>query len=1089
MKTVFTQIISLSISASLIACLVMLLRLVLKKSPRFIVCALWALVAVRLLVPALPESKVSLMPHQVSSGSLVEELAARPVESTLRVKKSEPRYVKIIEKNPQIPVRYQGDEAYVEVSEKTLEAPKTLGSDVMPLLAWIWLGGAALMLAYMGFSYFRIWRKVGACLKRGEGIYICDNISSPFILGIIRPKIYLPSSLKEENKAYVIAHEEAHLKRLDHLWKPLGYFLLSLHWFNPLLWAAYILLCRDIEMACDEKVTGREGRAYRQAYSEALLACSAPARLVTACPLAFGEVGVKTRIRSVLNHKKPAFWILILTLLACAVAAGCALTNRESADPSAYPGVPGSEIPATNPATTPAATSASSSSESVTQPVSESSGPTAHESSPETAPPESESREAQPLPGKKPQAVEMQEGILQAIEWARFEIDEESGSSLYRNGRGPEGFENLPDWQGWLENYEGDLWPAAPLGEEVPEWVKDLDTGRLLRIEWPYAPERLTLCGIAKDEQSATIYDFKNNNLYVSYVDMRDWLYIPESFICGTLTNMLVMAPLKDGLVVYTLESGIHEVSARGTLEDVQNLREEILRGRVAALNEGKTIGDDYPGFLIDLDGNGRAERISLEKGVGNRNALAREFYVDGKPAGTSWLRYHWGDMGMAGHEILWPDEGTFSREAEYKLYLASLDGEHITLFLESHEQTYGLSLIKEYYSDEGFNMTLRTRLRGLGKSMAEFAPCRSLEQYIAEGWLLRPEEGDELDLSGDGVRESMELELVFYGGGAHSGFPYAEVLRIADGEKKILLPGDVRHIAGSERAATIIYEGFDNAFANESGLNLRYGDLYYLENGAGGYDLIGELSLNGRTLIQRYQLTDEEWKPLEAGGDLSRALFRNIGGMPYPYPGWEGVDEAVRAYFDKEAQGHAQPAGEELAGLQKLFRNLFAGHFLLDEYEDVRDIDLSRLFYDGVTEDSVPRVSAIVPSEEERAAVAKVLGGDIGIPLMSVKRGAMEEAFLRYTAYPLAEARGEMPFTYLEAYDAYYFFKGDTANRGYSVVDAFINEDGSVTALWRGLGWEKDAFGLVTLRKTEEGWQFLSNRFLKLETIGAGTP
>lgn len=1145
MKTVFTQIISLSISASLIACLVMLLRLVLKKSPRFIVCALWALVAVRLLVPALPESKVSLMPRQVSSGSLVEEFAARPVEATLRVKKSEPRYVKIIEKNPQIPVRYQGDEAYVEVSEKTLEAPKTLGSDVMPLLAWIWLGGAALMLAYMGFSYFRIWRKVGACLKRGEGIYICDNISSPFILGIIRPKIYLPSSLKEENKAYVIAHEEAHLKRLDHLWKPLGYFLLSLHWFNPLLWAAYILLCRDIEMACDEKVTGREGRAYRQAYSEALLACSAPTRLVTACPLAFGEVGVKTRIRSVLNHKKPAFWILILTLLACAVAAGCALTNRESSDAPTGPDIPGTEMPATTPAQE----------ESTAQSPSE------------THPGEDSLSRVQPawLKLLDQALTPEQEGVLQAKQVA-FWPAVFQGKALYGEGprgsrqMGPESFVFQEQYRNTclLDRVNKRLLTAqqeSPVGAysldqcrdprllavishregemdssiycvldtesvfffrieylqglqqvdvlKLPEGLTGTDvsymesyaissvsdglllyTGRGCYLnregssEWDlfeggrvapsYEAEQQISCWSDPETGRIILYNTRGEHLYASALESGDWLYVPENYLFRNEQGLYVMAPRADGISVYEVEVGVNRIDLTVQAED-RNLRlGEIQTGAVVALNGGDPVTEDYPGFRIDLDGDGKTDTVTLEKGVGNHDTLAFELYVNGLPAGTSHLRYHWSELGLDKADLIFPEEATFSREAGYRMYLASLDGGTVTLFLESEEETYGLNLREVFTEEEGYSIVLSTRLRGPGKQMKDFVPCQPLEKYIEAGWLLRPFGGDELDLNGDGSRNRVEL---MYGRTAEGKcYPYAEIM----------------HFDDQPVSTPLYYEGYENIFGDERGLYFRYGDLYYVPNDLGGYDIMGELSLNGRTNVVLYQLTDQNYMPLEKGKMPSQAVYRITSNMPYPYPGWEGVDEAVRAYFDKTAQGHAQPAGEELAGLQKLFRNLFAGHFLLDEYEDVRDIDLSMLFYDGVTEDSVPRVSAIVPSEEERAAVAKVLGGDIGIPLMSVKRGVMEEAFLRYTAYPLAEARGEMPFTYLEAYDAYYFFKGDTANRGYSVVDAFINEDGSVRALWRGLGWEKDAFGLVTLRKSEEGWKILSNRFLKEEDLEA---
>ncbi len=1141
MKTVFTQIISLSISASLIACLVMLLRLVLKKSPRFIVCALWALVAVRLLVPALPESKVSLMPRQVSSGSLVEEIAAQPVESTLRVKKSEPRYVKIIEKNPQIPVRYQGDEAYVEVSEKTLEAPKTVSSDIMPFLAWIWLGGAALMLAYMGFSYFRIWRKVGACLKRGEGIYICDNISSPFILGIIRPKIYLPSSLKEENKAYVIAHEEAHLKRLDHLWKPLGYFLLSLHWFNPLLWAAYILLCRDIEMACDEKVTGREGREYRQAYSEALLACSMPARLVTACPLAFGEVGVKTRIKSVLHYKKPAFWLLTVTLLACAVAAGCALTNRESSDAPAGTDVPGTEMPATTPA------------------QEESTAP----SPSETHPGEDPLSRVQPawLKLLDQALTPEQEGVLQAKQVA-FWPAVFQGKALYGEGprgsrqMGPESFVFQEQYRNTclLDRVNKRLLTAqqeSPVGAYSLDQCRDprllavishregemdssiycvLDTESVFffRIEFLQGlqqmdvlklPEGLTGTDVSYMESYATaasdglllytnrgcylnregssewelleggsgmpsyeseqhfscwadaekariiLYNTRGGHLYASAMESGDWLYVPENYLFRNEQGLYVMAPRADGICVYEVEVGVNRIGLTVQAED-RNLRlGEIQTGAVVALNGGDPVTEDYPGFRIDLDGDGKTDTVTLEKGVGNHDTLAFELYVNGLPAGTSHLRYHWSELGLDKADLIFPEEATFSREAGYRMYLASLDGETVTLFLESEEETYGLDLREVFTEEEGYSIVLSTRLRGPGKQMKDFVPCQPLEKYIEAGWLLRPFDGDELDLNGDGSRNRVEL---MYGRTAEGKcYPYAEIM----------------HFDDQPVSTPLYYEGYENIFGDERGLYFRYGDLCYVPNDLGGYDIMGELPLNGRTIVQRYQLTDENHMPLQQGDDFTHAAYRSVGGYSRPLPGWEGVDDAIEAYFAKSARDRARLGAGELAKLRQFFEDLFVGHFLLEEYQTVTEIDPAILFYDGIPEDPWTGSGGAF-SEEEKKLVLSVLPDGFTTRLY---RAEAQMVFDRYTDYELNDVQQEIRFTYVEQLDAWYWFKGDTENRYYSIIDAYVNQDGTVTALWRSL-WTKpgqdDKYGLVTLRKSEEGWKILSNRFLKEEDL-----
>ncbi|MBQ7145356.1 MAG: hypothetical protein IJR95_01100 [Lachnospiraceae bacterium] len=1142
MKTVFTQIISLSISASLIACLVMLLRLVLKKSPRFIICALWALVAVRLLVPALPESKVSLMPRQVSSGSLVEEFAARPVEATLRVKKSEPRYVKIIEKNPQIPVRYQGDEAYVEVSEKTLEAPKTVSSDIMPFLAWIWLGGAALMLAYMGFSYFRIWRKVGACLKRGEGIYICDNISSPFILGIIRPKIYLPSSLKEENKAYVIAHEEAHLKRLDHLWKPLGYLLLAFHWFNPLLWAAYILLCRDIEMACDEKVTGREGRAYRQAYSEALFACSAPARLVTACPLAFGEVGVKTRVKSVLHYKKPAFWLLIITLLACAVAAGCALTNRESSDAPTGPDIPGTEMPATTPA------------------QEESTAP----SPSETHPGEDSLSRVQPawLKLLDQALTPEQEGVLQAKQVA-FWPAVFQGKALYGEGprgsrqMGPESFVFQEQYRNTclLDRVNKRLLTAqqeSPVGAysldqcrdprllavishregemdssiycvldtesvfffrieylqglqqvdvlKLPEGLTGTDvsymesyaissvsdglllyTGRGCYLnregssEWElfedgrvapsYEAEQQISCWSDPETGRIILYNTRGEHLYASALESGDWLYVPENYLFRNEQGLYVMAPRADGISVYEVEVGVNRIDLTVQAED-RNLRlGEIQTGAVVALNGGDPVTEDYPGFRIDLDGDGKTDTVTLEKGVGNHDTLAFELYVNGLPAGTSHLRYHWSELGLDKADLIFPEEATFSREAGYRMYLASLDGETVTLFLESEEETYGLDLREVFTEEEGYSIVLSTRLRGPGKQMKDFVPCQPLEKYIEAGWLLRPFGGDELDLNGDGSRNRVEL---MYGRTAEGKcYPYAEIM----------------HFDDQPVSTPLYYEGYENIFGDERGLYFRYGDLYYVPNDLGGYDIMGELSLNGRTIVQRYQLTDENHMPLQQGDDFTHAAYRSVGGYFRPLPGWEGVDDAIEAYFAKSARDRARLGAGELAKLRQFFEDLFVGHFLLEEYQTVTEIDPAILFYDGIPEDPWTGSGGAF-SEEEKKLVLSVLPDGFTTRLY---RAEAQTVFARYTDFKLDDVQKEIPFDYVEELDAWYWSKGDTENRHYSIVDAIVSEDGKVTALWRSL-WTKpgqdDRFGLVTLRKSDDGWKILSNRFLKEEDL-----
>lgn len=200
-------------------------------------------------------------------------------------------------------------------------------------LAFIWAAGCVILLLYAVCSYILLRRKTGAAFNNGENIYICDDIDTPFILGTLSPKIYIPSLLTEEERGYVIAHEKAHLKRLDCVWKPLGFILLAVYWFNPLSWVAYILLCRDIELACDERVIADKDIEYKKQYAMKLLNCSSPKKMVSACPLAFGEVSVKTRIKTVLNYKKPAFWLVLAAVAACVVVMVCFMTNPKSSAP------------------------------------------------------------------------------------------------------------------------------------------------------------------------------------------------------------------------------------------------------------------------------------------------------------------------------------------------------------------------------------------------------------------------------------------------------------------------------------------------------------------------------------------------------------------------------------------------------------------------------------------------------------------------------------------------------------------------------------------------------------------------------------
>lgn len=298
---------NVSISATFLILAIVLLRFVLKKAPKSLIAALWGLVAIRLILPFSLESSFSLVP----SGETI------PQEAIFSQETQHDKFTIDIITNPNYP----------ETVTQEFDAPvSSVGIDLIQL-EFLWLIGIAAMLLYALISYIIIRRKVRTSVRLRDNIYLCDNIPTPFILGIIKPQIYTPSYLNEEDMSYVIAHETAHLKRKDHIWKPLGFVLLSIYWLNPAMWLAYILLCRDIELACDERVIKEMGTDIKKPYSQALINCSAPKRAIAACPLAFGEVGVKNRIKSVLSYKKPAFWVIIVAVILSIAVAVCFMTN------------------------------------------------------------------------------------------------------------------------------------------------------------------------------------------------------------------------------------------------------------------------------------------------------------------------------------------------------------------------------------------------------------------------------------------------------------------------------------------------------------------------------------------------------------------------------------------------------------------------------------------------------------------------------------------------------------------------------------------------------------------------------------------
>ena len=309
MSALFLKILNLSINTSWLILAVVAARLLLKKAPRWISCLLWGLVAVRLLCPISLESVLSILPSAKVVPDNIEMVQDPHIDSGVRII----------------------DNAVNPVIEKSFSPNAASSVNPMQVVVFmgsiIWLTGMTVMLLYALISYILLRRKVRASVAMNDRVKECDEVDSPFILGIFRPEIYVPSGIDENTLELVIAHEEAHLKRHDHWWKPFGFVLLAVYWFNPLCWVAYILLCRDIEAACDEKVIKDKDREYMAAYSQALLDCSVNRRIIAACPLAFGETGVKERVKGVLNYKKPAFWVIIVAIVACIVVAVCFMTN------------------------------------------------------------------------------------------------------------------------------------------------------------------------------------------------------------------------------------------------------------------------------------------------------------------------------------------------------------------------------------------------------------------------------------------------------------------------------------------------------------------------------------------------------------------------------------------------------------------------------------------------------------------------------------------------------------------------------------------------------------------------------------------
>lgn len=299
MTTIFTTVLNMSINASWLILAVLLLRLLLKKAPKRIIVFLWLLVGIRLICPLSIESAFSIIPNvttlntaSFNSGESVIDNVANPV-----------------------------------VNGTSVSANPTPFSLISVYFVALWLFGIAAFIIYTSLNIAKIKKHTDTAVLLRENIYQSKTVPTPFVFGIFKPKIYLPFGMDEKNMQLVISHEQMHIRHKDHWWKPIGFAVLTLHWFNPLVWVAYLLFCRDTELACDENVIAELTDNERADYSQALLNCSIKKYTITACPVAFGEVSVKERVKSVLNYKKPSIFVVFVAVIVCIAVTVCFLTN------------------------------------------------------------------------------------------------------------------------------------------------------------------------------------------------------------------------------------------------------------------------------------------------------------------------------------------------------------------------------------------------------------------------------------------------------------------------------------------------------------------------------------------------------------------------------------------------------------------------------------------------------------------------------------------------------------------------------------------------------------------------------------------
>ena len=334
MSELFLNVVGMSVSAGVIVLAVLLLRLPLKKAPKWITVLLWSIAAFRLVCPVTVESAVGLIPSFACTLQVGDALDAGIISNAGDISDDGNSGIDNGVNNVIIGSELDFDNnnsGYEAISnEKYIGADDVIKFLANGIFSVVWLAGIAVLFVYTAVGYIRIKNRTATAVLLRDNIFQSENVASPFVFGIIKPRIYLPFNMSEGDMENVIAHEEAHIKRKDYIVKPLGFLLLAVHWFNPVIWLGYEVFCKDIELACDEKVVKDYTAKQRADYSQTLLFCSVNRKMPAACPLTFGEVGVKTRVKSVLNYKKPGFWVSIAAIIVIVVAAVCFLTSPKT---------------------------------------------------------------------------------------------------------------------------------------------------------------------------------------------------------------------------------------------------------------------------------------------------------------------------------------------------------------------------------------------------------------------------------------------------------------------------------------------------------------------------------------------------------------------------------------------------------------------------------------------------------------------------------------------------------------------------------------------------------------------------------------